>query len=139
MRLWTPDRPIASDRAKASNDGDLTCWLLVAFFAGHERVVSVFKDRALQLHTTRSWDFLEVQSGLQSGRLGRRASGDVIMGIVDTGVWPESPSFNDAGMRDVPARWRGVCMEGPDFKKSNCNKYQCWLASWRFVSAQENF
>ncbi|TVU22699.1 hypothetical protein EJB05_32416 [Eragrostis curvula] len=93
-----------------------------AALAGHERVVSVFRDRTLQLHTTRSWDFLEVQSGLQSGRLGRRASGDVIIGIVDTGVWPESPSFSDAGMREVPARWRGVCMEGPDFKKSNCNK-----------------
>ncbi|KAJ1283342.1 hypothetical protein BS78_03G121200 [Paspalum vaginatum] len=93
-----------------------------AALSGHERVVSVFKDRALQLHTTRSWDFLEVQSGLRSGRLGRRATGDVIIGVIDTGVWPESPSFNDAGMRDVPARWRGVCMEGPDFKKSNCNK-----------------
>nr|CAB3476921.1 unnamed protein product [Digitaria exilis] len=93
-----------------------------AALSGHERVVSVFKDRALQLHTTRSWDFLEVQSGLSSGRLGRRASGDVIIGVIDTGVWPESPSFNDAGMRDVPARWRGVCMEGPDFNKSSCNK-----------------
>ncbi|KAG2588044.1 CO(2)-response secreted protease-like isoform X4 [Panicum virgatum] len=93
-----------------------------AALSGHERVVSVFKDRALQLHTTRSWDFLEVQSGLQSGRLGRRASGDVIIGIIDTGVWPESPSFDDAGMREVPARWRGVCMEGPDFNKSSCNK-----------------
>jgi hypothetical protein len=90
--------------------------------AGHERVVSVFRDRTLQLHTTRSWDFLEVQSGLQSDHLGRRASGDVIIGVVDTGVWPESPSFHDTGMREVPARWKGVCMEGPDFKKSNCNK-----------------
>ncbi|KAL6850444.1 hypothetical protein ACP4OV_021071 [Aristida adscensionis] len=93
-----------------------------AALSGHERVVSVFRDRALQLHTTRSWDFLDVESGLSSDRLGRRASGDVIIGIVDTGVWPESPSFNDAGMREVPARWRGVCMEGPDFKKSDCNK-----------------
>ena len=99
-----------------------------SWLAGHERVVSVFKDRALQLHTTRSWDFLEVQSGLQSGRLGRRASGDVIIGVIDTGVWPESPSFDDAGMSEVPARWRGVCMEGPDFNKSSCNKYQCLLA-----------
>ncbi|CAL4976810.1 unnamed protein product [Urochloa decumbens] len=95
-----------------------------AALAGHERVVSVFKDRALQLHTTRSWDFLEVQSGLRSGRLGRRAraSGDVIVGVIDTGVWPESPSFDDAGMPAVPPRWRGVCMEGPDFNKTSCNK-----------------
>ena len=46
----------------------------------------MFKDRALQLHTTRSWDFLEVQSGLRPGRLGHRASGDVIIGVIDTGV-----------------------------------------------------
>ncbi|CAD6219754.1 unnamed protein product [Miscanthus lutarioriparius] len=66
--------------------------------SGHERVVSVFRDRVLQLHTTRSWDFLDAQSGLWPDRLSRRASGDVISGVVDTGVWPESPSFNDAGM-----------------------------------------
>lgn len=93
-----------------------------AALSGHERVVSVFRDRALQLHTTRSWDFLDAQSGLHAERLGRRASGDVIIGVIDTGVWPEAPSFNDDGMRGVPARWRGVCMEGPDFKKSDCNK-----------------
>ncbi|KAM0880142.1 hypothetical protein ACQ4PT_033777 [Festuca glaucescens] len=93
-----------------------------AALSGHERVVSVFRDRALQLHTTRSWDFLDAESGLHAEHLGRRASGDVIIGVIDTGVWPEAPSFNDAGMRGVPARWRGVCMEGPDFKKSNCNK-----------------
>jgi hypothetical protein len=49
-------------------------------------VVSVFRDRALQLHTTRSWDFLDGQSGLHAERLGRRASGDVIIGVIDTGT-----------------------------------------------------
>ncbi|CAO2203227.1 unnamed protein product [Urochloa humidicola] len=93
-----------------------------AALAEHERVVSVFKDRTLQLHTTRSWDFLELQSGLRSGRLARRASADVIVGVVDTGVWPESPSFHDAGMPPVPARWRGACMEAPDFNKTSCNR-----------------
>ena len=82
----------------------------------------MFRDRVLQLHTTRSWDFLDAQSGLWPDRLSCRASGDVISGVVDTGVWPESPSFNDAGMPEVPSRWRGVYMEGPDFNKSNCNK-----------------
>jgi hypothetical protein len=48
-------------------------------------VVSLFRDRAQQLHTTRSWDFLDAQSGLRTERLGSRASGDVIIGVVDTG------------------------------------------------------
>ncbi|KAL6658536.1 hypothetical protein ACP70R_004122 [Stipagrostis hirtigluma subsp. patula] len=93
-----------------------------AALSGHERVVSVFRDRALQLHTTRSWDFLQ-QTSAQLNQLSSRVTGaDVIIGVVDTGVWPESASFNDAGMGEVPARWRGVCMEGPDFNKSNCNR-----------------
>lgn len=56
---------------------------------GHEDVISVFPDRVLELHTTRSWDFLNSESGLRSERLSKRASSDVIIGIVDTGT----PSF----------------------------------------------
>ncbi|XP_020105392.1 CO(2)-response secreted protease-like isoform X1 [Ananas comosus] len=93
-----------------------------AQLSGHSEVVSVFRDRFLQLHTTRSWDFLETESGLRSQRLNRRASNDVIIGIIDTGIWPESPSFNDAGLGEVPSRWKGVCMEGSDFKKTDCNR-----------------
>ncbi|EHA8586345.1 CO(2)-response secreted protease [Cocos nucifera] len=89
---------------------------------GHDGVVSVFRDRILQLHTTRSWDFLEKESGLRSERLRRRASSDIIIGVVDTGIWPESPSFSDTGMGKIPSRWKGICMEGSDFKKSNCNR-----------------
>ncbi|XP_058007631.1 CO(2)-response secreted protease isoform X2 [Hevea brasiliensis] len=39
-----------------------------------------------------------------------------------SGIWPESPSFNDDHMGQIPSRWKGVCMDGSDFKKSNCNR-----------------
>lgn len=51
-------------------------------------MVSVFRDRILQLHTTRSWDFLEAESGLGSERAHHRAINDVIIGIIDTGMAP---------------------------------------------------
>ncbi|GJM90984.1 hypothetical protein PR202_ga07317 [Eleusine coracana subsp. coracana] len=42
----------------------------------------------------------------------------VIIGVVDTGVFPFHPSFSDAGMPPPPARWKGRC----DFvNASACN------------------
>ncbi|CDP20198.1 unnamed protein product [Coffea canephora] len=38
------------------------------------------------------------------------------------GIWPELPSFSDRGVGKIPSRWKGECMEGPNFKKSNCNR-----------------
>ncbi|KAJ0979018.1 hypothetical protein J5N97_014492 [Dioscorea zingiberensis] len=93
-----------------------------ALLSGEDAVVSVFRDQHLQLHTTRSWDFIESELGLGSLKFHQRFPKDVIIGLVDTGIWPESPSFADAGMGEIPSRWKGVCMEGIDFKKSDCNK-----------------
>lgn len=42
--------------------------------------------------------------------------------IIYIGIWPESPSFSDKGFGEIPSKWKGTCMEGPDFNKSNCNR-----------------
>ncbi|XP_028118691.1 CO(2)-response secreted protease-like [Camellia sinensis] len=91
-------------------------------YKGHDEVVSIFPDPILQLHTTRSWDFLESESGIPSSHKYQHITSDVIIGVIDTGIWPESPSFNDDGIGEIPSRWKGLCMERPDFNKSSCNR-----------------
>ncbi|KAK6163087.1 hypothetical protein DH2020_002928 [Rehmannia glutinosa] len=104
--------------------------------SGHDEVVSVFPDPTLKLHTTRSWDFLEAaaDSKFRSKYPVVQNSADVIIGIIDTGIWPESPSFNDRHIGNIPSKWKGVCMEGSDFKKTNCNRK---LIGARYYSNRE--
>ncbi|KAK9748542.1 hypothetical protein RND81_02G065400 [Saponaria officinalis] len=94
----------------------------------HPGVVSVFPEPILQLHTTRSWDFLKDETSLlitsQPSLIPTSVSqsSDTVIGILDTGIWPESESFSDEGMGPIPSRWKGTCVEGIDFNSSNCNK-----------------
>ncbi|XP_068641944.1 cucumisin-like [Aristolochia californica] len=69
-------------------------------------VVSVLPNRIFKLHTTRSWDFTglpQTQSGGSSGQ------GDIIVGLIDTGAWPEADSFSDEGFGPPPTKWKGSC------------------------------
>lgn len=38
-----------------------------------------------------------------------------------SGIWADSPSFNDKGLGPPPAKWKGVCQKVGNF--TGCNKY----------------
>ncbi|PSS02029.1 Subtilisin-like protease [Actinidia chinensis var. chinensis] len=92
-----------------------------------DAVLGVYEDTIYSLHTTRTPEFLglDPQLGLWAGHSPQelnQASQDVIIGVLDTGVWPESKSFDDSDMPAVPSRWQGECESGPDFDSKLCNK-----------------
>ncbi|KAL6195718.1 hypothetical protein ACLB2K_031336 [Fragaria x ananassa] len=45
-----------------------------------------------------------------------------IVGVLDSGVWPESKSFSDVGMGPIPKSWKGICLTGVGFNSFHCNR-----------------
>ncbi|KAI6703540.1 hypothetical protein NL676_012676 [Syzygium grande] len=98
-----------------------------------DEVVSVIQSdpKKYSMHTTRSWEFLGLEGGkgpwnptkMRGGLLEKAKYGrGVIVGVMDSGVWPESMSFSDKGMRPIPKSWRGICQTGQEFDSSHCNR-----------------
>ncbi|KAF9609575.1 hypothetical protein IFM89_017214 [Coptis chinensis] len=85
-------------------------------------VIAIRPDRLLQIHTTYSYKFLGLSSAPESAWSQSRYGQGTIIGVLDTGVWPESPSFNDKHMPALPKRWKGICQEGERFGSSLCNR-----------------
>ncbi|CAN1845308.1 Subtilisin-like protease SBT1.4, partial [Linum perenne] len=61
------------------------------------------------LHTTHTPSFLGLSA--ESGLCINSGYGDgVIIGVLDTEIWPQHPSFLDHGFSDdVPSKWCGAC------------------------------
>lgn len=87
-----------------------------------EGILGVYPETVYELHTTRSPTFLGLNGNDGSEWSVAEQSVDVVVGVLDTGVWPESPSFADDGMKAVPVEWKGECEAGTKFNASHCNK-----------------
>ncbi|KAL6961394.1 hypothetical protein U1Q18_039162 [Sarracenia purpurea var. burkii] len=84
-------------------------------------ILSLLPEAKYELHTTRTPEFLGLD---QSADLVPESDsvGEVIVGVLDTGVWPESKSFDDTGLGSVPSTWKGKCESGTNFTPANCNR-----------------
>ncbi|CAN0841410.1 Subtilisin-like protease 3 [Linum grandiflorum] len=83
-----------------------------------EGFVSARVERSLSLHTTYTPKFLGLQQNLGAGWNSSNLGKGVIIGMIDTGIKYDHPSFRDEGMPPPPAKWKGKCeING----KTTCN------------------
>ena len=95
-----------------------------AKLAATKGVIALSKDRLAHPDTTLSPHFLglDAAGGLWSQLGGNTHAGaGVVVGVIDTGIWPESKSFAGNTGIPVPARWNGKCVAGEQFPVTSCN------------------
>ncbi|XP_061998862.1 subtilisin-like protease SBT4.3 [Rosa rugosa] len=97
--------------------------------ANMKEVVSVFPSTTFQLQTTRSWEFMGFNEKIRGNAI---VESDVIIGVLDTGIWHESESFKDEGFGPAPKKWKGTCKGGQNF---TCNNK---LIGARFYSSSDS-
>ncbi|RLQ21725.1 hypothetical protein DWB85_10565 [Seongchinamella sediminis] len=100
-------------------------------------VLAVTPDRLLKPDTITTSHMLELDSGIWNDVGGIDSAGeDIIVGIIDSGIWPESSSFADtvdlseapgkSGKNKLaysppPANWSGSCRSGQNWSQNTCN------------------
>lgn len=81
--------------------------------SNHPDVAAVYADEVHQLQTTNTPRFLGLVSDAGDGLHDLGIAGeDVIVGILDSGIWPENPSFSGQDFGPAPAGWAGACNVG---------------------------
>ncbi|GAU33618.1 hypothetical protein TSUD_359990 [Trifolium subterraneum] len=83
--------------------------------------ISSIPDLPLKIDTTHSPQFLGLNPNNGAWH-DSNFSKDVIIGLIDSGVWPESESFKDNGITNIPLKWKGQCENSIYFNSSLCNK-----------------
>lgn len=87
-------------------------------------VLTVQPDRVRQLDTVDSPEFLGLagRNGVWQQTGGTEQAGkNIVVGVVDTGIWPENPSFAGADRAPNPRGFTGVCTDGEDWARTTCN------------------
>jgi uncharacterized repeat protein (TIGR01451 family) len=112
-----------------------------AMVAKQPGVTSVQRDQWRQKHTDVTPSFVGATSIWDGGGVdGAGTKGDgVVVGIVDTGIWPEHPSFADNGNFPVPKDWHGGCSLPDDGSQAyGCNNKMIgakhFLTGYKIVS-----
>ena len=103
------------------------------------KVVNITPDERHHLVTSYTPTFLGLNQpgGLWDQLGGRQHAGEgIIVGVIDTGAWPENlsyadridgsgrPTFDSSGTLAYdapPARWKGACQSGEGFAAADCN------------------
>jgi hypothetical protein len=88
-------------------------------------VVALELDRLQQLDTTLSPSFMHMNEagGIWSKFTGGQAGAGagVVVGVIDSGIWPESAAFSGAKINPRPKNWHGACVGGVNFSVRLCN------------------
>lgn len=87
-------------------------------------VLALSKDKLSHPDTTSSPEFLGLNApgGIWSQLGGGpHAGAGLVVGVLDSGIWPESKSFAGGTGIPVPATWHGKCVAGQNFPVTSCN------------------
>ena len=81
--------------------------LLYTYTVTYHGFAASFDSNQADSHTTRARKFLDLNTEFDSHntQVLNQALNDIIIGVFDTSVWPESKSFNNSGLPNISTPW----------------------------------